>query len=107
MCADGMRRDMCRWDATDHSSRSVPLCLFYQESFRLLHVCMCNSNELVRRCLSMVPHSVDNELNALSPHPRVGAVIPTVSVIIPTLNEAANLPHVFARIPPWVYEVVV
>jgi glycosyltransferase involved in cell wall biosynthesis len=30
-----------------------------------------------------------------------------VSVIIPTLNEAANLPHVFARIPHWVYEVVV
>jgi glycosyltransferase involved in cell wall biosynthesis len=55
----------------------------------------------------MALHGVDNELNALSPHPHLGAIIPRVSVIIPTLNEAANLPHVFARIPPWVYEVVV
>lgn len=29
-----------------------------------------------------------------------------VSVIIPTLNEAANLPLVLARMPQWVYEVV-
>src|SRR4051794_9330599 len=29
-----------------------------------------------------------------------------VSVIIPALNEAANIPHVLARIPDWVYEVV-
>jgi glycosyltransferase involved in cell wall biosynthesis len=29
-----------------------------------------------------------------------------VSVIVPTLNEARNLPHVLPRIPPWVYEVV-
>jgi glycosyltransferase involved in cell wall biosynthesis len=28
-----------------------------------------------------------------------------VSVVIPTLNEAANLPHVFARLPP-VFEVI-
>lgn len=31
----------------------------------------------------------------------------TVSVVIPTLNEADNLPHVLARIPRWVSEVVV
>ena len=31
----------------------------------------------------------------------------TVSVVIPTLNEAANLPHVFARIPDIVDEVVI
>lgn len=31
---------------------------------------------------------------------------PTVSVIIPTLNEAENLPHVLPRIPDWVDEVV-
>lgn len=30
----------------------------------------------------------------------------TVSVIIPTLNEAANLPLVLPRIPPWVDEVI-
>src|ERR1700691_2387185 len=32
---------------------------------------------------------------------------PPVSVVIPTLNEARNLPHVFAQIPPNVHEVVV
>jgi len=30
----------------------------------------------------------------------------TVSVVIPTLNEARNLPHVLPRIPGWVDEVV-
>jgi glycosyltransferase involved in cell wall biosynthesis len=30
-----------------------------------------------------------------------------VSVIVPTLNEARNLPHVFARIPADVHEVIV
>ena len=32
---------------------------------------------------------------------------PTISVVIPTLNEAANLPHVLTRIPPSVSEVIV
>ncbi len=32
---------------------------------------------------------------------------PTVSVVIPTLNEAGNLPHVLARVPPWVHELIV
>ena len=31
---------------------------------------------------------------------------PSVSVVIPALNEARNIPHVFARIPADVYEVV-
>ena len=31
---------------------------------------------------------------------------PRVSVVVPTLNEARNLPHVFALIPPGVHEVV-
>jgi len=31
----------------------------------------------------------------------------TVSAVIPTLNEAANLPHVFARLPDCVDEVVI
>jgi glycosyltransferase involved in cell wall biosynthesis len=30
----------------------------------------------------------------------------TVSVVIPALNEAENLPHVLPRIPNWVYEVI-
>jgi glycosyltransferase involved in cell wall biosynthesis len=31
---------------------------------------------------------------------------PSVSVVVPALNEARNIPHVFARIPSNVYEVV-
>lgn len=31
---------------------------------------------------------------------------PKVSVVIPALNEAENLPHVLPRIPHWVHEVV-
>lgn len=31
---------------------------------------------------------------------------PTVSVIIPTLNEAKNLPHVLPLIPEWVNEII-
>ncbi len=30
-----------------------------------------------------------------------------ISVVIPTINEAANLPHVFARLPRNLYEVIV
>ena len=29
-----------------------------------------------------------------------------MSVVIPALNEARNLPHVFARLPAWIHEVV-
>jgi len=32
---------------------------------------------------------------------------PRLSVIIPTLNEARNLPHVFARVPAGVYEIII
>jgi hypothetical protein len=32
---------------------------------------------------------------------------PRVSVVIPALNEARNLPHVFARLPPGLHEVIV
>jgi glycosyltransferase involved in cell wall biosynthesis len=32
---------------------------------------------------------------------------PSVSVVIPTLNEAENLPHVLPRIPEWVDEIVI
>lgn len=31
---------------------------------------------------------------------------PKVSVVIPALNEAGNLPHVLPRIPQWVHEVI-
>jgi glycosyltransferase involved in cell wall biosynthesis len=32
---------------------------------------------------------------------------PRVSVVVPTLNEARNLPHVFSRLPPDIHEVIV
>ncbi|HKB31239.1 MAG TPA: glycosyltransferase family 2 protein [Streptosporangiaceae bacterium] len=34
------------------------------------------------------------------------AITPSVSVVIPALNEARNIPHVFATLPWWVDEVV-
>ncbi|MGN7736154.1 MULTISPECIES: glycosyltransferase family 2 protein [unclassified Ensifer] len=33
-------------------------------------------------------------------------VVPRVSVIVPTVNEAKNLPHVLPRIPAWIDEVI-
>jgi RNA polymerase sigma factor (sigma-70 family) len=34
------------------------------------------------------------------------AITPSVSVIIPAKNEAANLPHVFGTLPPWIDEII-
>ncbi|MEU0088440.1 glycosyltransferase family 2 protein [Streptomyces sp. NPDC006274] len=34
------------------------------------------------------------------------AITPPVSVVIPAMNEAANLPHVFKTLPGWIHEVV-
>lgn len=34
-------------------------------------------------------------------------VLPAVSVVIPTLNEAENLPLVLPRLPDWVHEVII
>jgi glycosyltransferase involved in cell wall biosynthesis len=33
-------------------------------------------------------------------------MLPSISVIVPALNEAQNIPHVFSRIPPDVHEVI-
>src|SRR5690242_8727679 len=33
-------------------------------------------------------------------------LVPSVSVVVPALNEARNIPHVFARIPADIHEVV-
>jgi glycosyltransferase involved in cell wall biosynthesis len=38
--------------------------------------------------------------------PRNGVSSPTVSVVIPTLNEERNLPHVFAKLPAGITEVI-
>ncbi|MEU3599559.1 glycosyltransferase family 2 protein [Streptomyces sp. NPDC006798] len=34
------------------------------------------------------------------------AIAPPVSVVIPAMNEAQNLPHVFRTLPEWIHEVV-
>jgi glycosyltransferase involved in cell wall biosynthesis len=49
--------------------------------------------------------------NGVAPLPPLSPAVgnelyPRVSVIIPTLNEARNLPHVLPRIPAWIHEVV-
>ena len=46
---------------------------------------------------------LENTARAVS---RTEETKPTISVVIPTLNEAANLPHVFARLPGCVDEVI-
>ena len=33
-------------------------------------------------------------------------VLPSVSIVVPALNEARNIPHVFARIPPGIHEII-
>jgi glycosyltransferase involved in cell wall biosynthesis len=38
---------------------------------------------------------------------RFESVLAPVSVVIPTLNEARNLPYVFSRLPADVHEVIV
>jgi glycosyltransferase involved in cell wall biosynthesis len=45
----------------------------------------------------------------LSNNPRQYSrpVAPTVSVVIPTLNEAGNLPYVINTIPDWVDEIII
>ena len=42
-----------------------------------------------------------------APISEVLAISVSVSVIIPTLNEAENIPHVFAALPAWIDEVVI
>lgn len=34
------------------------------------------------------------------------AAAPTVSLVIPAMNKAENLPHVFATLTQWIHEVV-
>jgi glycosyltransferase involved in cell wall biosynthesis len=49
------------------------------------------------------------EIRATRPYRPISAelaIAPTVSVVIPARNEAANLPHVFSTLPPWVDEII-
>jgi glycosyltransferase involved in cell wall biosynthesis len=45
-------------------------------------------------------------LTSVPQAPQLCGPQPTVCVVIPALNEAANLPHVLGRLPRWVDEVV-
>ncbi len=47
-----------------------------------------------------------SELKQMAVRPQMTDPVATVSVVIPTLNEAANLPHVLPDIPRWVKEIV-
>jgi glycosyltransferase involved in cell wall biosynthesis len=38
---------------------------------------------------------------------RWSEIVPSVTVVIPTINEAENLPHVLPKIPSWVSQVIV
>jgi glycosyltransferase involved in cell wall biosynthesis len=37
---------------------------------------------------------------------KSGMVLPSISVVVPALNEARNIPHVFARMPSDVHEII-
>jgi glycosyltransferase involved in cell wall biosynthesis len=41
-----------------------------------------------------------------TPNPLPARSTVTVSVVVPALNEAENLPHVLPRIPQWVHEII-
>jgi glycosyltransferase involved in cell wall biosynthesis len=51
--------------------------------------------------------SIPNLLSNLKPAPANPLPAPSVSVVIPTLNEAMNLPWVLRRMPSYVDEVVI
>ena len=50
--------------------------------------------------------NIDDRLGIVESESTSSQRQPCVSVIIPTLNEANNLPHVLARVPEDIYEVV-
>ena len=60
-------------------------------------------------------HNGKTQLHTLRPLPTVDrfttltphlAISPTISVVVPAMNEAENLPHVFATLPHWIDEIV-
>lgn len=50
-----------------------------------------------------IPDSFPTRFRPISSHL---AIAPPVSVVIPAMNEAENLPYVFASLPDWIHEVV-
>jgi glycosyltransferase involved in cell wall biosynthesis len=61
-----------------------------------------NSNFVANRLSSQDPGD-----GPVTPAPFAERAWPKVSVVIPTLNEARNLPYVFAKLPPALHEVII
>jgi len=61
------------------------------------------STKRERRHIGLASHHV--ERRAIEPDGQRRP--PRISVVIPTLNEARNLPHVFATLPPDLHELIV
>ena len=67
------------------------------------------------RCLSSEGSRLEDSAYSLPashgempmPQPEGDVTWPKVTVVIPTLNEARNLPHVFAKLPDGLHEVIV
>lgn len=57
--------------------------------------------------MSSVSRVTSLELLARQSSPRLAAQMPRISVVIPTLNEADNIPHVLDDVPGWVHEVII
>ncbi|GCD38796.1 glycosyl transferase [Streptomyces chrestomyceticus JCM 4735] len=65
--------------------------------------------------MSSFLHSAETDQKPLTPVRAEGqyrpvsshlAIAPPVSVVIPAMNEAENLPYVFKTLPEWIHEVV-
>jgi len=71
------------------------------------------SNERRTPVLAAIPKRTGDQVPrqaraaSYAPISEVLALSASVSVIIPTLNEAENIPHVFAALPAWIDEVVI
>ncbi|MEV1022674.1 glycosyltransferase family 2 protein [Streptomyces sp. NPDC050264] len=63
------------------------------------------SSSVVRPAIpdGATPARIPAQYRAISTHL---AIAPRVSVVIPAMNEAENLPYVFKTLPEWIHEVV-
>src|SRR6202050_909163 len=68
------------------------------------------SNSSVRRRQSLaatMPGGPESQKELIMPQTSSGSPWPKVTVVIPTLNEARNLPYVFYRLPAGLHEVII
>jgi glycosyltransferase involved in cell wall biosynthesis len=63
-------------------------------------------DDVQRRGSEPLVRIVSNNAAAAPSTALTAPQVPTVSVVIPTLNEARNLPHVFSRLPRDLHEVI-